>query len=70
MTGNFDKSSGEKTGTCAVVVVNKERTLVANVSAAGKYSTDHLKNNMDTLARTKCVYTTGFFTLTNAEAQL
>ena len=42
MNGNFDKSSGIPTGTCAVVVVNKERTLVANVSAAGKYSSEHL----------------------------
>ena len=70
VNGNLDKSSGIRTGTCAVVVVNKERTLVANVSAASKYSSEHLHNNMETLSRAKLIYSTGFFLLTNASALL
>ena len=70
VNGNWDKSSGIRTGTCAVVVVDKERTLVANVSAAGKYSSEHLYNNRETLSRAKLIYSTGFFLLTNASALL
>lgn len=36
--GNFCKDPVEVTGTCAVVVVDKERTLCANLAAACKYS--------------------------------
>lgn len=38
VNGYFCKDETEVTGTCAVVVVNKERTLCANLAAACKYS--------------------------------
>lgn len=36
------EDSETPTGTCAVLVTGKERTLVANVSAANKFKPDHL----------------------------
>lgn len=56
------------TGTCAVIVVNKDRTLCANLAAACKYQMSHLEANWDTLAKAKLIYTTSFFITSNVEA--
>ena len=46
MQGHFAKDSETKTGTCAVVVVGKERTLCANLAACCKYPLEHLESHM------------------------
>jgi adenosine kinase len=66
--GNFYKGSGIQTGTCGVVVHDNERALCANLSAACKYSTEHLESNMDALKNAKLIYTTAFFITSNNEA--
>jgi adenosine kinase len=68
ITGNFHKDADTPTGTCAVVVVDKERTLCANLAAACKYSSDHLKENMAGLANAKIIYSTSFFITSNVAA--
>lgn len=47
--GNFSVIDTNPTGTCAVVVVDKERTLVANLAAACEYKIEHLRANMESL---------------------
>ena len=64
----FYKDSGVQTGTCGVVVHEKERSLCANLSAACKYSTQHLTANMAELEKAKLIYTTSFFITSNNEA--
>ena len=66
--GNFYKGSGVQTGTCGVVVKDKERSLCANLSAACKYATSHLEENMADLQAAKIIYTTAFFITSNNEA--
>jgi len=66
--GNFYKDSGIPTGTCGVVVHEKERSLCANLSAACKYNTEHLNDNMEDLKDAKLIYTTSFFITSNFEA--
>jgi len=68
INANFYKESGVATGTCGVVVHEKERSLCANLSAACKYSTEHLTTNMDKLNNAKLIYTTAFFITSNFEA--
>jgi adenosine kinase len=70
MNGNFHRCSDTPTGTCAVLVVKKERTLCANLAAACKYSSDHLNANMDVLKTAKIIYSTSFFITSNKEALL
>lgn len=65
---NFYKGSGLQTGTCGVVVHEKERALCANLSAACGYATDHLDNNMDDIKNAKLIYTTAFFITSNNDA--
>lgn len=65
---NFYKGSGVQTGTCGVVVHEKERSLCANLSAACKYATSHLDENMADLQAAKLIYTTAFFITSNNEA--
>jgi adenosine kinase len=48
INGNFSVSDS-LTGTCAVLVVDQERTLVANLSAACEYKIEHLRANMESL---------------------
>ena len=68
INGNFFKGSGIQTGTCGVVVHEKERSLCANLSAACKYDIQHLKDNMAELEKAKLIYTTSFFITSNNEA--
>lgn len=70
ITGCFHKDAETPTGTCAVVVVEKERTLCANLAAACKYQMEHLKTNWDHLKTAKIIYTTSFFITSNVEALL
>jgi len=41
--GYFHKDETTPTGTCAVIIVNQERTLCANLAACTKYPLEHLK---------------------------
>uniref|UniRef100_A0A0C9RS19 Adenosine kinase n=1 Tax=Wollemia nobilis TaxID=56998 RepID=A0A0C9RS19_9CONI len=51
------------TGTCAVLVVKGERSLIANLSAANCYKSDHLKlpENWALVEKAKFFYIAGFF---------
>ncbi|XP_022841728.1 adenosine kinase 2-like isoform X1 [Olea europaea var. sylvestris] len=51
------------TGTCAVCVVGGERSLIANLSAANCYKSDHLKRpeNWALVEKAKYIYIAGFF---------
>jgi len=68
INGNFHKETETPTGTCAVVVVNKERTLCANLASACKYNLNHLNANMGALKDMKIIYTTSFFITSNFDA--
>lgn len=67
--GNFHKDAAP-TGTCAVLVNDQERTLVANLAAACNYNIEHLRSNMSALQNAKIIYSTSFFITSNKEALL
>lgn len=58
------------TGTCAVCVMGSERSLVANLSAANCYKTDHLKRpeNWALVEKAKYYYIAGFFLTVSPES--
>jgi len=58
------------TGTCAVLVTDngKNRSLVANLSAANNYKDSHLKANMAALEACRVVYSAGFFITVSPES--
>jgi adenosine kinase len=58
------------TGTCAVCVVGGERSLVANLSAANCYKTEHLKKpeNWALVEKAKYYYIAGFFLTVSPES--
>jgi len=68
VNAHFHKDETTPTGTCAVLIKNKERALVANLGACLKYPTQHLKDNMEILENTKLIYTSAFFITSNFEA--
>jgi len=68
MVGNFYEDSGIRTGRCAVVVYNKDRSLCADLAAACKYSPDHLAVNMDIFDNVSLVYLAGFFITSSPES--
>jgi adenosine kinase len=68
ISGNFSYCEDAPTGTCAVIVKDKERTLCANLAAACKYNIDHLHNNMDALRNASIIYSTSFFITSNPAA--
>lgn len=68
--GFFHKEESTPTGTCAVLVVNKERSLCANLAACLKYPTEHLVKNMEVVEKAAFLYTSAFFITSNYEALL
>ena len=66
--GYFHKDEQTPTGSCAVLVHHKERTLCANLAACLKYPTAHLEANMSVLDKAAFLYTSCFFITSNYEA--
>lgn len=62
----IDKST--PTGTCAVTILDKERSLTTNLSAANNYKASHLQENKATLQAAKIVYSAGFFITVSPES--
>jgi adenosine kinase len=58
------------TGTCAVVITGKDRSLVANLAAANKYKMEHLRSPVvwGLAASARLVYSAGFFLTVSPEA--
>jgi len=59
----YYEAEGLPTGTCAVLVHDKERSLVANLSAANAFDSTHLeaKAVKDVIERARIIYSAGFF---------
>lgn len=60
--------SEQNTGTCACIIMGKERTLCANLAACLKYPTSHLNQHMEDLKNAKLMYSSSFFISSNFEA--
>lgn len=60
---HYLKDDKEATGTCAALVMEKERSLVANLSAANLYKKDHFDSEpiQKVLETAQYVYSAGFF---------
>jgi adenosine kinase len=58
----YDETN-KPTGTCAVLLVDKERSLIANLSAANSFAVEHLHTEpvKKTLDNAKVFYSAGFF---------
>lgn len=66
--GYFSIDEQTPTGSCAVLVHQKERTLCANLAACINYKTEHLASNLAVLERAAFLYTSAFFITSNFEA--
>jgi len=60
------------TGTCAVVIKNKERSLIANLSAANNYKKSHFDSPeiQSVVEKAKFYYSTGFFLTVSPETAI
>lgn len=60
---NYLVHDTEPTGTCAVLITGKHRSLIANLAAANHYSRDHLDKaeNWAFVEKAKYFYISGFF---------
>lgn len=69
VTTYYDEIAGVPTGTCAVLIHSSERSLVANLSAAEKYTKEHFDSAaiQAVVKGAGIVYSAGFF-LTHASA--
>lgn len=58
------------TGCCAVLIVDKERSLCTNLNAANNYKPDHMKQeaNWKLVEEAKVIYSAGFFATVSAES--
>jgi len=62
----------EKTGTCAVLVHGKERSLITNLAAANCYKIEHLESKEinSLMKEAKFYYSTGYFLTVSPESML
>lgn len=69
---NFKIVDDTPTGTCACLVVGKERSLIANLGAANKYTIDHLllESTQSLIKKAQFVYSSGFFLTVSPDSQL
>lgn len=66
--GLFSVDAETPTGSCAVLVHEKERTLCANLAACLKYKGEHLAANLAVLEKAALLYTSAFFITSNFDA--
>ena len=66
--GLFSVDAEAPTGSCAVLVHQKERTLCANLAACLKYKAEHLAANLGVLEKASFLYTSAFFITSNFDA--
>jgi len=68
----YYEDSKEPTGTCAVLIHNKERSLIANLAAANQYKITHLQSDAITALWKKAQYffVSGFFLTVSPESAL
>jgi adenosine kinase len=64
---HFMITNDHQTGCCASVIYKKDRSLVAHVSAAEKYSIDHFNSEsiQNVVNQSKIIYASGFFILSS-----
>jgi len=69
---NFMIDKSTATGTCAVCITDKERSLVANLAAANNFKLDHCSDNKSKkmIESAKLIYTAGFFITVSPETML
>ncbi|KAJ6690459.1 hypothetical protein OIU85_006698 [Salix viminalis] len=67
---HYYEDEAASTGTCAVCVVGGERSLIANLSAANCYKSEHLKRpeNWALVENAKYFYIAGFFLTVSPES--
>jgi adenosine kinase len=68
--GLWSVDAATPTGSCAVLIHKKERTLCANLAACLKYKTEHLASNNSVLEKANFLYTSAFFITSNYDALL
>lgn len=66
--GLFSIDQETPTGSCAVLIHEKERTLCANLAACLKYKAEHLAANLAVLEKSAFLYTSAFFITSNFDA--
>ena len=69
---NYLETTEHPTGTCACLITDKVRSLVANLGAANHYKKDHLElpENWALVERARFCYISGFFLTVSPEAIL
>ena len=68
---HYQKDPEHPTGTCAALIVEGERALIANLGAANHFSLTHLSENavsQEILAAARIVYCAGFFLTVSVES--
>ena len=66
----FHTTADTPTGTCAVLVSEKERSLVANLGSACKFPIEHYTFNMGFVEQANILYFSSFFLTSNSGAAI
>jgi len=69
---HYYEDSKAPTGTCAVLIHNKERSLIANLAAANNYNSTHLlrPDSVGLWLKAEVIYSAGFFLTVAPDAAL
>jgi adenosine kinase len=69
---HYMKNEALPTGTCAVLIHENERSLIANLAAANTFTTEHLETPVahELVDQAQIVYSAGFFLTVSVESML
>jgi adenosine kinase len=69
---HFCVDGTEPTGTCAVCIVDKERSMVANLAAANKFQSSHMATEkaVSLMEHASIIYSAGFFLTVSPESMM
>jgi len=70
VTPHYQTTTEAPTGSCACLITGKERTLIANVAAAEKFTPDFLEANWGVVEGASIFYHEGFFLVSSFESCL
>jgi adenosine kinase len=72
VTVHYLEDETTPTGTCAVLITDKDRSLVANLAAANCYKKDHFDSPaiQDVVSKVEYIYITGFFVTVSVDTIL
>jgi len=70
VSARYMRTNEKQTGLCAALICGKDRSLIADLSAANLYKIDHLEKNFECVEAAQFYYVAGFFLTVSTDSMI